>query len=246
MEHYSLFLDEIHAGGHFHYFCLAGIAFKTTDYTDVIIPKVEQLKRDLFDGDISVVLHEMQIHSHKSGTPFEVFQLKSNTAKVWKEMKDILLSHDTYGFAAAIHEEKLKKLYVNGRDKYFVSLQIIIENFVHFLEQVNGTGNIHIESSDPNPYQKDEQLQSHFYYLKANGTLFFDRRVLQKRLGTINFNLKADNIIGLQLADFIPNSLNRKLCNKKLRTEGLIDAFERIAYDGLSGEKDRFGIKLIP
>lgn len=246
MEHYSLFLDEIHAGGHFEYFCLAGVAFNTKEYTEKIIPKVDAVKRDLFNGNTSVILHEKQIQDHKSNTPFAVFQKKENNIKFWDEMRNILLNHDVHGFAVGVHEQNIKTMYINGRDKYFVSLQIIIENFVHFLESINATGNIHIESTDPNPYQKDEQLQNHFYYLKANGSLFFDKRVLQRRLGTINFSLKADNVIGLQIADLIPNSLNRKLCNKKQRSYGFIDAFEKIAYDGKKGKMDRFGIKLIP
>lgn len=246
MEQYSLFLDEIHAGGHFDYFCLAGIAFNTREYTENIIPKVEQIKRTFFDGSTSIILHEKEIQAHKSNTPFEVFQKKENNQKFWTEMRNIILSHEAHGFAVGVHEQNLKSMYFNGRDKYFVTLQIIIENFVHFLEGNNATGNIFIESTDANPYQKDEQLQNHYHYLKANGTLFFDRRILQKRLGTINFPLKADNIIGLQIADLVPNSLNRKLCNKKLRTYGFIDAFEKIAYDGKSGSIDRFGIKILP
>ena len=246
MEHYSLFLDEIHAGGHFDYFCLAGVAFNTKEYTESIIPKVEQVKCDLFDGNTSVILHEQQIQSHKTNTPFEIFQKKENNIKFWDEMRNILLNQDAHGFAVGIHEHQLKTMYSNGRDKYFVSLQIIMENFVHFLESIDATGNIYIESTDPNPYQKDEQLQNHFYYLKANGTLFYDRRILQKRLGTINFALKADNLIGLQIADLIPNSFNRKLCGKKQRTYGFLDAFEKIAYDGGKGMVDRFGIKIVP
>ncbi|WP_416825167.1 hypothetical protein [Ectobacillus polymachus] len=60
------------------------------------------------------------------------------------------------------------------------------------------------------------------------------------------FLLKADNVIGLQVADLVPNSLNRKLCNKTIRTYGFMDAFEKIAYDGKNGIIDRFGIKIIP
>lgn len=246
MGQYTLFLDEIHAGGHFDYFCLAGVAFNTDEYIKKIIPKVDQVKRDLFNGDTSIVLHEKQIQDHKTNTPFVVFQKKENNIKFWDEMRNILLNHDAHGFAVGVHEHELKTMYKNGRDKYLVSLQIIVENFVHFLESRDATGNIQIESTDPNPYQKDEQLQHHFYYLKANGTLFFDRRILQQRLGTINFSLKADNIIGLQIADLVPNSLNRKLSNKKQRSYGFLDAFEKIAYDGDSGRTDRFGIKVIP
>ncbi|MYL57561.1 DUF3800 domain-containing protein [Virgibacillus halodenitrificans] len=246
MENYSLFLDEIHAGGHFDYFCLAGIAVNSKEYTEDIIPIVNDIKRDLFNGDTSIVLHEQEIQKNKSNTPFQVFQKRENKIMFWDGMKKILKDFDVHGFAVAIHEEQLETLYKNGRDKYSVALQVITENYVHFLENADATGNIHIESTDANPFQRDEQLQHQFHYLKANGTLFYDKRILQKRLGTINTPFKADNIIGLQLADLVPNSLNRKLCNKKQRTYGFINTFKQIAYDGNVGDKQRFGIKVIP
>ncbi|MDE8676557.1 DUF3800 domain-containing protein [Priestia aryabhattai] len=245
MNHYSLFLDEIHAGGHFDYFCLAGVAFNTTEYINKVIPAVEQIKYNLF-GETSTILHEQKINSHKSGTPFEVFQDREVTKGFWSGINNILSSHETHGFAVGINEKELRNMYVGGRDKYFVALQVIIENFVHFLETVDASGTIHIESSDPHPFQHDEQLNYHFQYLKANGTLFYDKRTLQRRLGSLNVQLKADNIIGLQIADLIPNSLNRYLCNKKQRTYGLIDVYQKIAYDGKLGNKKRFGIKLVP
>lgn len=245
MEHYSLFLDEIHAGGHFDHFCLAGIIVKTEDYQKQIIPAVEQLKQDLF-GNTSVILHEMDIQSRKTGTPYEIFQNIDTRQKFWEDIKNILLGSDIKGLAVGVHEQDIINIYRGVRDKYFLSLQLILENFTQFLECVNGKGDIFVESSNPLPYKNDDQLQHHFYDLKANGTLFYDKRTVQQRIGTISFPLKADNIIGLQLADLIPNSLNRKLSGKRLRTFGLIDAFEKIAYDGSCGKQDRFGIKLIP
>ncbi|WP_042375285.1 DUF3800 domain-containing protein [Neobacillus jeddahensis] len=246
MEHYSLFLDEIHPGGHFDYFCLAGVIIKTTDYSETIIPEVEKVKQKFFAGSTSVIIHEKEISDRKTGTPFAVFQDKSKREEFWTDIKNVLLSNDIKGLAVAVHQKNLYKMYPGVRDKYFLSLQLIVENFVHFLESVNGRGDIYVESTNPSPHQTDDQLQSHYYYLKANGTLFYDRRTIQHRLGNISFPLKADNIIGLQLADLIPNSLNRKLTGYELRTYGLVDAFEKISYDGCCGDQKRFGIKLIP
>ncbi|MFD2368720.1 DUF3800 domain-containing protein [Brevibacillus sp. GCM10020057] len=246
MEKYTLFLDEIDSGGHFHHFCLAGVAMKLDDYQKEVIPAVEHVKRKYFEGDTSVVLHEMDIHRHKTGTPFKVFQDDRKMQEFWDDIKSLFSSHNFHLFAVAIHEDQLKATYPTNRDKYMIALQVITENYLHFLEKVDGSGNIFIESSNPHPHQKDDQLQFHFYNLKANGTLFFDRRTFQTRISTFNVLLKSDNNIGLQLADLIPNSLNRHLSGKDQRTHGLITIIQKMAYDGFIGRKDLFGIKIIP
>lgn len=246
MEQYSLFLDEIHTGGHFKHFCLAGVIIKTEDYKNTIIPEVEHLKRTIFNGDTSVVLHARKIQKNKDDTPFSVFQDTKIRNDFWDTTTDLLVQNDIHGLAVAVNEKELRKMYPNVRDIYFPALQVIVENFVHFLENVNGFGTINVESTNPLPNQFDDRLTQHFHHLKANGTLFYSQRILQSRLGQINFPLKEDNIIGLQIADLIPNTLNRKLEGRKLRTNGLMDAFDSIAYDGHCNRKDRFGIKVIP
>lgn len=246
MDRYSLFLDEIHPGGHFDYFCLAGIIINTDVYSKSVIPQVEEIKKKYFSGNTSVILHENEIQKRKSNTPFSVFQDKVKMENFWEDSKAVLLSNNIKGLGVGVHQENLTVMYPGVRDKYFLALQLIVENYLHFLESVNGFGDIFVESTNPFPNQTDDQLTSHYHYLKANGTLFYDRRSLQKRLGHISFPLKADNIIGLQLADLIPNSLNRKLSMKEQRTFGLIDTFEAISYDGCCGQQKRFGIKLIP
>ena len=80
------------------------------------------------------------------------------------------------------------------------------------------------------------------------GTLFFYNVHLQDHLTTISFPKKEENIIGLQIADMIPNPLNRYLSevNQKEATGNLIEMILEKAYDGFVGKRDRFGIKVIP
>lgn len=111
------------------------------------------------------------------------------------------------------------------RDKYFISLHLILENFVNFLQRNDGKGNIIIESRNPT---QDEQLQKH--------------------LGTVSFPVKQENIIGLQIADLIPNPLNRDLSEMPQKQDGLLELIKQKAYHGddtIQQEK-RFGIKVIP
>lgn len=242
MNSYILFLDEILPSGDLKYFCLAGFVVSQDVYAKSIIPEINELKQDLF-GNTTIILHEMEIQRPQKGSPYEIFRKAENRNFYWEKIKEIFQKYNASIFSASIHEEELKYLYPGMRDKYFICLQLILENFVNFLERHNGVGNIMIESRNQ---KQNEQLQGHFYNLKATGTLFYEAKHLQKHLGTISFPLKEENNIGLQLADMIPNSLNRDLSKRKQRTKGLIDIINAQAYDGLINDKQRFGIKVIP
>ncbi|KAF6611893.1 hypothetical protein H6F38_31155, partial [Paenibacillus sp. EKM208P] len=98
-----------------------------------VIPYVNELKKKFF-GDDKVIIHEMDINRHKTATPFKVFQDKQKLQEFWNDITNMFNSYDIPIFGVSIHEDNCKKLYENGRDKYFIALQLIMENFVHFLE----------------------------------------------------------------------------------------------------------------
>jgi len=105
-------------------------------------------------------------------------------------------------------------MYCTGdtNDIYYIALQLLMENYAQFLTVNNGIGTVYLETTD---VVNNTKLQNLFYMLKANGTLFIKKESLQKRLSTINFAIKSENNIGLQLADFIPNPLGRQALGMK-------------------------------
>ncbi|MGP1910669.1 DUF3800 domain-containing protein [Metabacillus sp. JX24] len=242
MNSYHLFLDEILPSENLDYFCLAGVLLDERTYTKEIIPAVNKIKQEIF-GDTTTILHDAEIRYAKKGSRYEIFKKAETRNTYWKEVKSLLQNHEMFILSASIHEKDLFRLYPTMRDKYFICLQVILENYVNFLERHNGIGNIAIESRNPG---QNDQLQSHFHILKANGTLFYEPKVLQKHLLNISFPLKEDNNIGLQIADMIPNPLNRDLSGTKQKIKGLVDIIHSKAYDGLVEEKQRFGIKVMP
>lgn len=243
MDSYSLYLDEILPNGPFKYFCLAGVVIKEDNYVEKVIPSINKIKNEVF-GDTTVILHEQEIRKPERGTVFEIFKDEEVRNKYWNSVVDFFATENFNVFSVSIHQDELERIYPGMRDKYFISLQVILENFVHFLLRVNGKGNIMVESRNPS---QNEQLQFHFHNLKANGTLFYEQRILQSHLGTISFPLKADNIIGLQIADMIPNPLNRELSEMKQKVpEPIIEAIKQKSYDGGIDQQQRFGIKIIP
>ena len=125
-------------------------------------------------------------------------------------------------------------------DIYYIALQLLMENFAQFLSANDGIGTIYLETTDA---VNNKRLQNLFHLLKATGTLFVKKEALQERLSTINFAIKSENIIGLQLADFIPNSLARKALSKKQKPYSILDGIDSKLYDGKVGMKDRLDLK---
>ena len=81
--------------------------------------------------------------------------------------------------------------------------------------------------------------------LKATGTLFFTKESLQNKLSTINFAIKSENNIGLQLADFIPNPLAREALSMKQKPFSILPEIKLNLYDGGLAMPYRFGFKII-
>ncbi|HVI39036.1 MAG TPA: DUF3800 domain-containing protein [Anaerovoracaceae bacterium] len=118
-------------------------------------------------------------------------------------------------------------------------MQIIIENFVHFLIENDGKGIIFAESRRE---FENFELLNHYYEVLTKGTLYFNRTALQKYLSIMHFPLKGENNIGLQIADFIPGALSRK-CTGRKDYQGLAALFSTKLYDGGQDLAQRFGFK---
>jgi hypothetical protein len=241
---YYLFLDELKSSTKYKYFILAGCIIEYDTYNGIIIPYITDLKKKVF-GDETVVLHETEVRYAKNGL-YKTMKNADKREEFWNGMQELFSKPDVFHtIGVGIDCNEYKRLYNSQHrcNEYYVGLQIIIENFAHFLELNNAKGAVYIESRNPT---EDEKLQNHYHTLKANGTLFIDKNAIQKRLGPISFPLKTDNNIGLQIADFIPNPLARHLCGIPQRKPSLYDHIANKLYDGNAGLSNRFGLKIIP
>lgn len=244
MKRYYLFLDELKQSDQFNHFCLAGCIIEASVYDDEVIPMVNGIKERVFASK-DVILHEIEIRRAKD-EPYKLMRNRAKREEFWKEMTALFATKSLFStVGVAINCTEYHRLYTSDHkcDEYFIGLQILMENFTHFLECVNGVGSIMVESRN---HKEDQRLQNHFHTLLANGTLFLDKNAMQKRLSTISFPLKIDNNIGIQLADFIPNPLARKTGGLKQKDPTLYDHIESKLYDGGCGLKHRFGLKVIP
>lgn len=244
MSNYFLFLDESKPNHIYKHFCLGGCIIKQEDYYNHIIPNIEVIKQNVF-GNTSVILHEVDIRNAQNGQ-YRILKNKKKREEFWNLMNLFFKNNQFIStVCVSINTHEYGRIYNSPyrNDEYLIALQVVLENFVHFLEIKNGTGSIYVESRNPTD---DTKLGNHYHLIKANGTLFFDKNVFQRRLNTISFPLKTDNNVGLQIADFIPNPITRFCSGMNQRNYSLYDVITAKFYDGGVGLTDRFGLKQIP
>jgi len=242
VNEYYLFLDESKPNGHnVHHLCLAGVISKKDIYQYRIIPAVRALKQKVFGND-NIILHESEIRSAQK--QYKNMRKKQNRIDFWDGMNHIFQDYELTSIGASININDFKSYYSNSdlNDEYYIVLQIVLENFAHFLRENNAKGQVYIESTNA---EFDLKLRNTYHKIVANGTLFYNQNAFQDRLLNINFLIKADNNIGLQLADFVPGTLNRSCNGLAPKNPTIYPLIDASLYDGGKGLKDRFGFKVL-
>lgn len=228
--------------GQITYFCLAGYIVEREEYIKKIIPAVTNLKRDTF-GKTDIIFHETEIRKLQGG-----FSCLGDSAKregFWAELNRIFTDSDVKVIGVGVSRKIFETLYNfrNVNNEYNTALQVVLENYVHFLESRNAKGSVAVESTNET---HDSRLSNVYHTIVSTGTLFLDKNAYQKRLTTsIKFYIKQDNNIGLQLADLIPNALNRDINGLPPKQPSLLGVINSKLYDGGVGNKERFGFKII-
>lgn len=241
MKEYYLFLDESKPNSNFENFTLGGVAIEKSEYEESLKPAINIIKKECF-GDEQVILHEIEIR-RKTGVFKGITKKQQRT--FFEELNNLFFGDiEFYVLSVSVDIDNIDKVYKaeQRNDIYYISLQLLMENFVHFLLENDGVGTIYLETTDA---VNNRRLQNLYHLLKATGTVIYKKEILQERLSTINFGIKSENIVGLQLADFIPNPLARSALQKKQKPFSIFEGIQRRLYDGNIGDKGRFGFKIL-
>lgn len=243
MANYFLFLDELKPNNIYKHFCLGGIFVEEEYYRKEICEYLKNFKYNIFNTH-NIILHENELKSNKG--KYKVLKDDKVNKKFWNGLHKLFNNYDFKTLCVCVdYAEFVTNYPTKGsilNSEYYVALQIILENFVHFLNAVDGIGCVYIESRG---LQADYDLQVQYELIKKQGTLFIPSEVFQKRLKAISFPLKIDNSIGLQIADFIPNSIARELSGKEQKEFTIHDDIIKKSYDGNHDLHERFGIKKV-
>lgn len=244
MKKYFLFLDESKPNGsNLKHLCLGGVIIEEDTYKKTIIREINSMKNSVL-GNTEVILHESELRSAK-GEYSEMRKEKKRTF-FWKELNRIFVTYNITTIGAAIDVDKYRFFYETNslNDEYFIVLQAVLENFIHFLQKNNALGSVFIESRN---HKEDTDIRNTYYKIMANGTLYLNANSFQdKLLNNLNFVIKEDNNIGVQLADFVPGTLNRKCNGLNPKEPNIYEVIESSLYNGKCNLKERFGFKIMP
>lgn len=237
-KEYYLFLDETKPNAHGDYFALGGYAILKEDYENILVPKLQKIKTDLMpDPNLPLHLYDMR----KNIKGFEFLSDMNVRNSLFDRIKQLIKDLPINIFVASINKKKYSNMYHDKiNDVYDITLQTILENFVHFLNENNATGSFFVESRNS---IENKYLQVCYYRLLTGGTLYIDSNTIMDKLSILSFPLKSDNNLGVQLADFIPVSFIRHMVGSKDYC-GLYKIFEDKIYQGYNHNMgDRFGFK---
>lgn len=254
-DKYTLYLDESevpNSAGQ-RYFSIAGIIVKNDYHDTALKEQLTKSKRKIWTNDDDFnehILHELEINEahdkHFSGIEKynKMFCIENNYKRVYKEMAFILSDKRITTMGVSMCVDTINDYYneKNVNNKFTICMQLIIENYCHFLVNNNAIGSICYEELQTKQNGSIKKKFNQIYYM---GTMFYSHSIIQKYITGLEFKNKKENITGLQIADFIPNDLARKHAGMIPKFKKTHDMIRKSLYDGNMGRKDRFGYKKI-
>lgn len=255
MDQYMLFLDE--STTHFHFtnkvFCIAGVIVKQEDYTNTIEPWVNRLKATIWadlPNPTDIVFHQKDIRAAKNckdvPPEFKRFKKRGNCKRLYDELNNIFSSNLLTVVGSCIVMDRLNQYFHTDviSDEYLIGMQILFENYCHFLHKNNAVGSVYYEARQD---EQNKQMRMRFNLIKAMGSMYISPYAMQEYLQEIYFPHKYENVVGLQLADFVPNDFARKVSGAGPNEFNVFNSCKRIRYNGgLPSKEDRFGMKVMP
>ena len=213
---YTLYLDESGDWGYPNYdanypiLCLCGCIIDDDYYQGKVVPTVRQIKRREFRKD--VVLHRYKIQ-HRTGD-FAVLRTREKLDAFVTEFSSYVSSQELTFLLSAIDKADYRRTYGTKRvdpylpmDIYSIVLTFTLERFVLFLGELKSRGQVVAESRGTT---EDQAVQYWYSLILRNGTQFIQGWQFRQVLPTaVVFRRKQENIVGLQLADWVARPMAR-------------------------------------
>lgn len=254
MEKYTLYLDEstTHKGNYQNQvFSMAGVIIKNADYY-ILESELNCIKTKLWydiPNPTQIILHQMEVNeaTHNRNKKHEFDRFKKNGFRVllYNGLSSLFDTGLLTVLGTTIKLDALNQYFVKGikSDPYLISLQMIMENYCHFLFRNNAVGEIIYESRNQT---EDERMRNRFYHIKLMGSMYIDANIMNKYLLSIVFEKKENNNTGLQIADFVPNYFARKALGLPTSKISIDKKLRIYRYDGGLNLRNRFGVKNMP
>ena len=258
MGNYTLYLDESELPeiNLKKFFCIGGIIVEDSYHDKELTNQINKSKHAIWNKEKNpeqCILHELEIneahnkHFSKIEKYNRMFCVESCYKKAYKEIAYIFSDKNITTMAVCLEIESIDKCYKDERivinNKYVICMQLLIENYCHFLIKNNSTGKICYESLQE---KQNDSIRKRYGQIYHSGTMFYPSNVICKYLNkNMEFKDKQDNITGLQIADFVPNDIARYKAGISCKYKSSHKNIRARLYDGEIDRKDRFGNKII-
>lgn len=255
---YTLYMDESETFNHIgeKYFVMSGIIIKNSIYGDIenALNKVKKIVWDNAIGCEEYILHEKDIsfasnrlNSKKLNTIpayYHIFRNKQKVVLLYNELSKLFKNTDILALGVCLDKKVLYSCYGESElnNQLTIAIQLLLEHYCQFLIKNKAIGGICYEAMQP---EQNTKIQQRIYELKALGTLYYAPKTIQNHLKQIQFVAKTDNFAGLQLADFVPNTLGRYAARMKPKNRDFAKNVRSKLYDGGIGGKYKFGFKIL-
>lgn len=190
-------------------------------------------------------------------------QIKEKYEKMYAKLCEIMRNYSITVFGCYIDEKKFQYLFDESsrkilEDPYNIAIQVIVENFTHFLNKMNGVGYIVYESrnsgTNVDRNSLDVRMYDNFCKIKAvsKGIPYVNSKSITDRIRYLNIVRKAEENAGVEFADFIAFNLFKAFSIGDDRNKSeFIKIVEKNIYNGNYLETDRdlrnfYGIRHIP
>ena len=283
MDKYTLFLDES-SDKDKGYVLVSGFAIPNSEI-ELFEKSILEIKKLFWNEEYisnkSTILHctELSLIYNNRRNPQLYKYIKRKEYNIFKKMEhteikgaydnmyvkfcEILKTFNITVFGCFIDEKKFDYLFDEGskkilEDPYNIAIQVIIENFTHFLNKKNGVGYVVYESrnSETNVDRDsmDMRMYDNFCKIKSvsKGIPYINLDALTNRIRYFDIVRKKEENAGVEFADFIAYNLFKSLSIGDERNKSeFIKKIEKCLYNGAYLENDRdlrkfYGIRYIP
>jgi len=214
---YTLYLDETGDWGYPNYhpkfpiLCICGSIVNDRYYNNELIPSFVSVKKEKFKKD--VVLHRYKVKSRTR--EFSILKTQDSLDACMSQISRFIAALDFKILIAALNKEEHYRTYgvkkVDAwlpKDIYSMLFTFVLERFVAFLRQNGGIkGRVIAESRG---LREDQKVQFWYSTVLQNGTQFYrDWQFLEVLPTAVEFRPKKDNILGLQISDWIAPPMSK-------------------------------------
>lgn len=210
MADYILFLDEANVTSTNPFFCLGGIIIKRDEYENALIPTINALKIKYF-SNTSVLFHYTDMKKNKGD--FKKFLDGSIRVQFWNEFNNVLKNIEFVTIGTYLEYNTFQETFKPVKNKHYsVAFIDLMNNYITYLRTQKAIGSIVVESRQ---WKENADIQEVFHNMLAFGTAMYSSEECSRYLSTLGFIIKKDNCVGLQIADFVPDTFVRTKNNSK-------------------------------